>query len=390
MMANLSNTKKEQLNPGKEKFSATFSGPTSRAAYLESAVRPRSLREAILLTLAFFDAQDIAPTIFEVRQNLMFWRASYLEVWRALESDALIKKNLTCRDGFLSLRGEEQIFRRQESIKICESLFKVARRTARWICFLPFVSSISVVNNVASGSAGPKSDIDFFVTARPDFLWLGRALTTGLVQILGRRKHGNRHAGRVCLSFFAADNSLAFEKYSIADGDDYYLAFWLKNIAPLNSGISGPRFDVLRALAQNNTWSDEIFPQCTQRLPSERRQVSRRLLRVARPTKKIMEKILLLGPGLWLEKKIRAWQLKHMKKNVPFEHKTRTAHVVISDEVLKFHEEDRRTWFKEKTLVTFAKLKKGESLKPESLPKPMPGLSHAGLFVQPVGETVAH
>ncbi len=346
--------------------------------------QPNTLQEAILLTLAYFDAQGMALTMFEIWQNLILWQTGFLELKKAIETDPIIKKRLTEKNGFYSIRGEEQIRTRFANQKISEMRYRKARSTAHWLSVVPFITSVSVVNTVALGNANRDSDIDLFITVKSGHIWLTRLLTTGVVQLLGRRKTDRRHANRVCLSFFAVDMALSFDQLSIPGGDPY-LASWIQNIAPL---YQSKKFNILGELNANNAWAAKIFPNYRMGELSKRRQVSKMVITITQPIKVLSEKIFGTKLGKKLEKKVQAKQVKRMGKVIPYRHHTRTSHVIISDEMLKFHEEDKRVWFRDKMLTTFTKLINGEELGDSNLQTEIPHVSSGGLFVQPVGETV--
>src|SRR3990172_6346966 len=164
----------------------TTTVPTNLAAF----PKPRSLTEALVLTLAYFDALGMAVTAFEIWQNLIRFKASYAEVLEELTKKPLASIVTEAR-GFYSLRrprdevesggihpGYEQIEQRFEKNKLSEFLWRRARSTAQWLTLVPFVRSISVANNVALDNAHPGSDIDLFITVQPGRLWTARFFVT--------------------------------------------------------------------------------------------------------------------------------------------------------------------------------------------------------------------
>jgi predicted nucleotidyltransferase len=338
--------------------------------------------DAVLLTLSFFDSLGMSVTAFEVWQHLIGERATYREVLDTLAELADPKKSalLTRERGFYSLRGPGQIEERFLRNKKSEMLWRRARSTARLLAWVPFVTSVSVVNSVSMSNATENSDIDLLITVKPGRMWTARMLVTGVVNLLGWRRHGKKIARRICLSFYLAESALDLKKMALPEGD-LYLAHWIFSMGTLwQRGI-----DVQAEILAQNAWAAHMFPQQSASPISQRRRVESAVIFMTRPFQALAEAILKTKLGYRLEQKLRAWQLKLMQKSIPTEIRTRTSHILITDDVLKFHEQDRRAWFRERSLATFASLKAGKML-PAVTP---PQLSDAGFVVQTVGATVA-
>jgi len=282
--------------------------------------------------------------------------------------------------GFYSLRDNDHIESRFTRNKISEQKWRRAKRVASWLVLVPFVTSVSVVDSVALDKATAKSDIDFFITVQSGRLWLTRLLVTGLTQILRYRRHGSHVADRVCLSFYATNQALELAAIAIPQGD-LYLADW---IFALGNLWCMPGFDVQQALIKRNPWAATLFPQRRISKLAARRCVPARYARLARYWQRLLEKMLSARLGVYLEKKARRFQSSWMKKTIPTELKTPTAHILINDQMLKFHEQDRRLWLREKTLATFAALKAGRR---QELNDDVPYKTPTGLTIQPVGAT---
>jgi hypothetical protein len=341
---------------------------------------PATLEDAVLLTLSYYDALGLPATAFEVWQNLIKFRASYLEVVRAMERLPL-KSLLTVDRGYYSLRDLDHIETRFTKQKVSEMRWRKARRTARWLAAVPFVTSVSVVNNVALNNANASSDIDLFITVKPGRLWTARLLVTALTNLLRRRRHARRIADRICLSFYVTDSAYNFEKLAV-NGGDVYLAHWIFNLGTLwqRRGRQSPQ----QELDRHNPWIHQIFTQREFSPVSPRRQVGRVWSWVVRLAQAPLELVLQTRLGNWVEAKVRAFQLGWMHKTVPTEIKTPTSHILITDDMLKFHEQDRRLWFRERMLASYKTLRLGHELV-ASLEIPS---IHAGLFVKPIGATI--
>ncbi|MFO0704827.1 MAG: hypothetical protein U0517_02495 [Candidatus Andersenbacteria bacterium] len=343
-------------------------------------VQPKTVREAVALTLAYCDAQGLVATAFDVWYNLIRYQASYGAVLSALQ-ELVAESRLITQDGYYSLRGLDAIEARQLRHKVSEYKWRRARRVARLLSLVPFVQAVSVVDSVALNKAKPQSDIDFFIVTTPGHLWAARMCATALTQALRLRRHGTHVRDRACLSFYATSDALALQNLSIAGGD-LYLAQWVYLVSPLWQRAG---FDLTQQLIQHNPWAAELFPQRATGTVSDRRTVEPGLARLTRPFQWTLETLLAKRLGRWVETKLRTLQLRYMHKTLPTEIKNRSSHIVINDRMLKFHEQDRRTWFRERTLATYQRLLAREPL---NLSLDDVRFASGGLLVQPIGATL--
>lgn len=343
---------------------------------------PANLRDAILLSLSYLDAVGVAPTAYEVWRCLPRYQASYGEVYRVLRSDPLLRTLLHRDRGHVSLQSDEHIDERLQRGKYSERKWRRARSTAAALSLVPFVTSVSVANTVATGTARAESDVDLLITVKPGRMWTARLLATGVAFAMGRFRHGQRVADRMCLSFYLADDALDLAPLAL-DGDDPYLAHWAGSLGTIwerrDATTLGER------LFSANPWITQLMPNMAPQQPADRRRVPPLIDRLTRPLRSLTERLLSGTRGTKLEQRLRARQLRRMEKFAPSEIRTSTQHIVISDSVLKFHEQDRRTWFRERTLATYQRLAAGEMPDQSS---EQPELSAAGLVVHPVGATV--
>lgn len=359
------------------------SEPLALDEHKSSALPPiTSLRQAVLLTLAYFDAQGLAVTAYDVWFNLLGFRASYRDVLEELSSPK-VKERLVEREGYFSLRSSEHIEARQIKHKLSEHKWRRARRVAVLLSLVPFVETAAVCDSVALNKAKPGSDIDFFIVTRPGRMWTARMLATGLTNVLRLRRHGSAVKDRACLSFYATSDALAVQPLSIAGGDPY-LAQWVNTVTPLWQRRG---FDFSRRIKQANEWTGTFFPQRVEaagKSISNRRAVGEVVGWFSRPVQALAELFLRGRLGTYLEQRLRRVQLRYMRKSAPYEVKNRSCHIVINDHMLKFHEQDRRTWFRERTVATYERL-----MQEQDLQEAVEDVRFAaGLVVQPVGATV--
>jgi hypothetical protein len=139
------------------------------------------------------------------------------------------------------------------------------------------------------------------------------------------RRSNKKIRGRFCLSFFLTENSLNLEKIKIAR-EDIYLAFWVATLTP----IFGDSSEIFAA----NNWVRKYFPNL--KLKTTQKKFRK---------KNFLERILNEKFGDFMEKILRNWQLNRaMRKQKNREKNT----VIISEDILKFHETDQRRDFQER------------------------------------------
>lgn len=286
---------------------------------------------AVISTLAFFDLFDQPLSLYELYASFL---GEQRNSWSAFREalDALAREGrVQITDGMVMLTDHPAVLekRRQRQEWIAHKM-KRAVRAARLLRRVPFVTAVFVCNRLAAGHPHEESDIDFFIVVRDGRLWFSRLLVTALLHIFGLRRHGTTVADQVCLSFYVTTSALGFSAIKL-DGDDVYLRYWIAEILPL---WSCPQ--VIEKFWHENVWAHGALHQA----PMPCALLSRRTPWLTW----IMEWMLHGNLGSWCEKHTRAWQKKRMKEK-SVSHAVSSA-VVITDTMLKFHENDRREWYR--------------------------------------------
>ena len=311
-----------------------------------------TLERSIKNTLAWFDIFDHPLTKEELYRFL--WEPevplSYTRFLPHLE-DLTDNGHIFSQDGFYFLPGKNGVVdSRQRKIPLIDRKLRVARRAARKLRWLPFVRAIFVTNTVAAGTATPQSDIDVLVVVRHGRLYLTRLLVTLILSVYRLRRTRTRIANRICLCFYLTDQSLNLAPIRLGE-PDIYLAYWILELIPLYDP-DHLRAEILRA----NTWVRRHLPHAL--LPQTllyRHSV--RDSRLSRGVKKFFEISWRGGYGQFLEREAKNIQWTKMKLNKNSRQSANDPHVVTSDSMLKFHENDRRSEYKnrwQERCATFA------------------------------------
>jgi hypothetical protein len=321
-------------------------------------------QEDIIKPLIFLDIFDYPPTAIELWRFLGV-KAGLGEVMdichsRAGGNPVLSSRTLDPRlrgddNGFYFLSGREELIeKRREFFQLSEKKFKIAKRAAWLLHFIPSIKMIAICNNFYYR---PQSDIDFFIITAANRLWLTRFFATIILDIFGLRARGKKRADKICLSFYLSEENMSLESVVLkpakycgpTETDDPYLSYWLAFLEPIYGQECYNKF------WEANAWLKNIFPNIEPKRPVSRRQVggikSREYtLPVAEAAPPLPRRGLSAYFGDWLEKlakKIQWWKISvHVKEMAVFN----DSRVVINDAMLKFHENDRREFYREKCI----------------------------------------
>ncbi|MCD4704631.1 hypothetical protein K8R66_00985 [bacterium] len=292
-----------------------------------------SLEKAILKTVIYYDIFDYPLTGFEIWKWLYDYQVTLDEVVKALENSFDLKRYLETKDGFYFFKGRKSLIntrkaRRDYSI----DKWRVGLRAAWFLRIIPFIKTIILCNSIAYFNAEKDSDIDFFIIVKDKYLWLTRFLITILLHFLRIRRHGNKISDRICLSFYIIDNNLSLEKLTYKRDIHFY--YWLLHFVPIfDTGIYKKFF-------KNNAWLKNYIPRAsTWEVIDNWMTKDNFFTKIFRT---FLERILDNFLGRFLNSFLRKVQLFKMSKNKFSKSKENNTDVIISDNILKFHEEDNR------------------------------------------------
>jgi len=292
----------------------------------------KDLEKAIMKTIAFFDLFNYALTSFEIYKYLYGMQASFHEVREKLQQ---MRENLLIeRNGFYALRDRVEIIEnKNEQYHFTNQKLKIVRRVARILKYLPGIRMIALCNNFYYT---PKSDIDLFIIVRRGELWTTRFFTTILMHILRLRRHGKQIADRVCLSFYITDDNLDLS--GIALPEDPYFYYWLILLQPIYDT------QVYREFNLANKWILQKLPNFSQNIFKKDIEDSKISKKFRKLDKKFHNSILQRK----IENFFRIIQKRKMQANQKSLARHDDTRVLISDKILKFHEGDRREFYREK------------------------------------------
>lgn len=299
----------------------------------------------IIKTLAFFKIYNQPLTLVELKERLFIEEKID---WNILEKNLqeLLDKGVVVEDrGFFFLSGSERaVDQRIERIFWENSKMVIAQRAAKVLSGIPFIKLVAVCNTLSFGVSKRESDIDFFIVAQAGRLWLVRALAATSLFLAGFYRRGSQVADKICLSFFVDDTKENLQELLLAPTEqpDIYFIYWLTQLIPLID-----REQELNKVWQANSWLAKYLANWN----FTNKAQDYRLIKFSRfkeGWRKVGEYLGGGSVGDFVEKFCKKIQLLKMRKTSQIRNSKSNSGVVISDHVLKFHEDDRRELFREK------------------------------------------
>lgn len=300
------------------------------------------MEDAILKTVAYFDLFEYPLTALELSrylraENGLFGAPTLFEIISILETSPRLKSLLESRQGFFFLKGKSShLESRRERYVMADKKFKIALRGVRRLRWVPFLNFVAICNNLSSNNAKADSDIDLLIGVKHGRLYLTRLLVTVILSLMGLRRHGKKIKDRLCLSFYLTDQSYDLDSLRIHE-DDLHFAWWASQITPI---LGHENFD---AFFSANNWLSRFIQVPMVKKPSHRRMIGNKELGIWN-----LEKLLSGKSGDFLESVARKIQHVKFSGNTQSIADSPDTRVVISDSILKFHENDRRLAYREK------------------------------------------
>lgn len=190
------------------------------------------LSKDILATIAYYDTFQYPLTGFEIWKYLLTLKSeeetsqdvvvSLGDVTRTLQSDSL-EKWIEERSGFYFLKGRRKLVKKRlKRGKIAIRKLKGVRRLVKWLRFVPYVRMVALTGSLAMHNSDAEGDWDLLVVLRPGHIWTGRTLVTGLLQLMGQRRHGDHTKDRACLNYWITSDSLEIITKDLFSSSEYF------------------------------------------------------------------------------------------------------------------------------------------------------------------------
>jgi hypothetical protein len=291
------------------------------------------LEQSIIRTVVWFSPFSYPLTVFEIWKWLLQPERPYglAQVYAILDHSQWLREKLESHNGFYALKGsgvERLIEERQNKFLDAERKFTRLRRAATYFSLLPGIRAVAAANTLAWWSTTKDSDIDLYIVTRPGHIWSSRFWLVVPFALLGRRPHRAATTSvpdPFCFSFFSTSSSLHLEELCLPR--DYYMAFWVRSLVPILD-----RDGSLMAMQTENRWTARMLPNAQPR----------------RPHRGHVPWVLPSLPIQWrvTEPVFRLFQQDRLPVALQ-ELANLDTRVIVTDEHLKFHDNDRRAQYRD-------------------------------------------
>lgn len=286
------------------------------------------MEQAVLKALAYFDLFEYPLTTVEVWKYVPVRVATSLATVAAALHDLATQHRVEHHDGFWVLPHRAAILAtRRSRYTIAERKYRKAERAIQFLKCIPSIRMVAVANTLAWNHARDGSDIDLFVVTRPGALWKSRLFGVTPFALLGLRPQAANERDTFCFSFFAAESALDLSLFRIGQNDPY-LSYWLATLVPVHDPDG-----LMDGVWEANQWMREHLANAWQTHPVSRRRT------LASARKDVREDV--MPQSSWSEQCARALQLAWLPPQLRSMMNV-DGRVVVTDDVLKFHVNDRR------------------------------------------------
>ncbi|MBL7732399.1 MAG: nucleotidyltransferase domain-containing protein [Chitinophagaceae bacterium] len=205
--------------------------------------------EGVLATLAYFDLFDYPLTKKEIYQFMPF--SMQQEHLPGLLDELVCRQVIFLFNGYYLLKNDPAlVLRRTEGNERARLLLEKARKIGRFLYQFPFVRAVGVSGSLSKNFADKDADIDFFIIAAKNRLWLARTFMHIYKKFtfLAGRQHYH------CMNYYIDE-----EAYDLPE-KNIFTAIEIKTLLP----VCGD--GTMRAFFMANKWADQWLPQCDYRL----------------------------------------------------------------------------------------------------------------------------
>lgn len=190
----------------------------------------QALKKNIIFTIVYYNVLDFPLTTFEVWQNLISVSGkknmTSLNEVRKVLTEVKNEDKVDFHDGFWMLKGRKELIKnRIKKQKNSIRKIKKLRFYSRLLTLLPYVRGIFLTGTLAMGKTSPQSDWDVLIILKEDRIWIGRFWVTIFLQLIGKRRYGNKIEDRFCLNHFLTENGLILEEQNEFSANEAMFSF---------------------------------------------------------------------------------------------------------------------------------------------------------------------
>ena len=208
-----------------------------------AAADPSEFRRSVLRTVIYADLFESPMKVEELHRFLIGHRASLAEVTQCLGRDPWVRERVTCRDGYVTLKGREDLIGRiRQQQAATDGLILQNSSILRFLSRVPFLRMLAFSGGTSHKNSPSCHDIDLFLMTAPGRTWTAYALLILFSRLLGRRKV-------VCMNYFVDTLHRRLPR-----SGDLFTGHELLYLKPL----TGTRW--AQDLVESNRWVYDLFP----------------------------------------------------------------------------------------------------------------------------------
>lgn len=311
-----------------------------------------NIEKSIFHTIAWFDIFNFPLTAWEVykfqiqdsRFKIQGISFEFEKIQKTLKKSEALKEIVGYKHSFYFLKLRDELVKtRKERYIIAEKKYKKLLKISRILAVIPFIRAIAAATGLSYSNSKKEDDIDLFIITAKNRIWLVRFFSILILKLFRARPTIVNKKDKICLNFFITEENLNLEKIMLSEKNslpDIYFIYWLVWLYPIYQ-----EENIWQEFIEANNWLKNYFPNSFPQGPILRRTLI--LKPIGRLFKKFCEKIYAKSFGSLLGKTCRWLQIIMMPKNLK-ELANQSASVIINNQMLKFHDQDKREIYREK------------------------------------------
>jgi hypothetical protein len=209
-----------------------------------------TVNSAILATVLYEDIFEYALTLDD-----LFYFLHYKKVAKSNITALLKKQHIVLQKGaYVFLKNKSMLIKkRKEREKNSKEKLQIADGVVKILRHMPTVLFIGVSGGLAMKNVKKDDDIDLFIIAQNQTVWLTRLCLLFVLQLLGyRRSYGQQKTkNAICINMLIDETALAFTKKR----QTMYTAHEIMQLIPLYEKNS-----TYQKLLQKNAWIKNYLP----------------------------------------------------------------------------------------------------------------------------------
>lgn len=210
------------------------------------------IQTAIYKTLIYADLFHFPLADKEIHQYLIWEEKTKPPAFKMVQN-TLSQLKIPNKNGYYYLFDKEIVIQRLNKANPSRKKKQIAQKICKILSKIPMVKFIGISGNLAMDNAGEKDDIDLFIIAQKNTLWLTRLLTTLLLDLkkLRRRPSTLNFQDKICLNLFLDEGNLTLP----SNKQNLYTAHEICQLKPIYN-----KENTYQKFLLANSWIQKYLP----------------------------------------------------------------------------------------------------------------------------------